>query len=147
MDKSVTSILQQKGDWVITTHRSATILDTIERMVEHNVGAIVVTDRGEIEGIFTERDYLRRVTLKGRAAESTRIHDVMTSEVVTVTPDTTIRECMATMTQRRCRHLPVERDGHLAGIVSIGDCVKELFSTAEVQVQELTQYISGAYPR
>lgn len=147
MDKPITSILQRKGDWVITTHRSATVLETIERMVDHNVGAIIVTDRNRIEGIFTERDYLRRVTLQGRSAETTRIEDVMTTEVVTVTPQATIRHCMETMTNFRCRHLPVEREGQLAGIISIGDCVKTLFSSAEEQVEELTHYISGTYPR
>ncbi len=146
MQTPVSSILSRKGDWVITIEPSATVFDTISRMVEHNVGAICVTERGRLQGIFTERDYLRRIILQGRASKDTRVEEAMTKDVICATPDHTADECMAMMTEKKCRHLPVLRDGQLAGIVSLGDCVKVILETTEDRVRNLEHFITGGYP-
>lgn len=146
MKITVSSILKEKGEWVISIHPDASVYDTIARMVQNNVGAILILDRGSIQGIFTERDYLRRVTLEGRPVETTPISEVMTRDVMSVSPDATVETCMQLMTANKCRHLPVLRDGSLAGIISIGDCVKAVSRTAEARVEDLTNYITGGYP-
>lgn len=146
MQIPVSNILREKGEWVISIHPEATVYETIARMVEHNVGAIVILDNGTLAGIFTERDYLRRVVLRGRSTESTPVAEVMTPDVITVSPETTVEECMQMMTRHKCRHLPVTREGALAGIISIGDCVKQISRLAEARVEDLTQYITGGYP-
>jgi CBS domain-containing protein len=146
MSTPVSSILTRKGDWVITIEPKATVFDTISRMVEHNVGAICVTEAGALRGIFTERDYLRRIILQGRASKETRVEEAMTKDVVCATPDHTADDCMALMTEKKCRHLPVLRDGQLAGIISMGDCVKVLLETTEDHVRDLQSFITGGYP-
>ncbi len=146
MQTPVSSILSRKGDWVITIEPAATVFDTISRMVEHNVGAVCVTERGALRGIFTERDYLRRIVLQGRTSKTTRVEEVMTRDVVCATPDHTADDCMAMMTEKKCRHLPVLRDGQLAGIVSLGDCVKVMLETTEDRVRNLENFITGSYP-
>jgi CBS domain-containing protein len=146
MPTPVAALLKQKGDWVVTIDPDATVFDTIGRMVEQNVGAIVVAERGEVRGIFTERDYLRRIALQGRTSRETRVSEVMTADLVTVDPDTEVDECLAIMTQRKIRHLPVLRDGHLAGIVSIGDCVRVRLDEATEQAEGLQRFVSGDYP-
>jgi CBS domain-containing protein len=147
MDIPVSSILRDKGDWVISIHPDATVFETISRMVEHNVGAVVVTQAGELAGIFTERDYLRRIVLQGRTSRTTEVREVMTSEVVCATPAHTVSECMQMMTEKKCRHLPVLRDGKLAGLISIGDCVKCLLKTSEEEIETLRGFIQGGYPQ
>lgn len=142
----IASILRQKGDWVITIHPTATVYETIARMVDNNVGAILIKDEGEVRGIFTERDYLRRIALQGRTSKTTRVEEVMTGDVLTVDLGETAENCLRIMTANKCRHLPVLKDGHLTGLISIGDCVKELLLRAEGQVQELENYITGSYP-
>lgn len=146
MQTPVSVILSHKGDWVITIEPHATVFDTIGRMVEHNVGAICVTQGGELLGIFTERDYLRRIALQGRTSKTTRVEEVMTRDVVCATPDHTVDACMEMMTEKKCRHLPVLRDGHLAGIISLGDCVKCMLEARESEVRDLHSFISGGYP-
>ncbi len=146
MDKPVSTILRRKGDWVITIQPDATVYETISRMVEHNVGAVVVTNAGSLMGIFTERDYLRRIVLQGRTSRNTEVQEVMTREVICATPDHTVRECMTQMTTKKCRHMPVLRDDALAGIISLGDCVKELLADSEDQLERLREFISGGYP-
>lgn len=147
MDKPVSTVLRSKGEWVISIAPDATVFETISRMVEHNVGAIVVSKGGDLMGIFTERDYLRRIVLQGRTSKTTDVEEVMTREVICATPDHTVTECMTMMTQRKCRHLPVLRDGQLAGIISLGDCVKALLADTEQQVDDLRDFIRGGYPR
>ena len=146
MPTPVAAVLKQKGDWVVTVAPDATVFDTIGRMVEQNVGAVLVTERGEVRGIFTERDYLRRIALQGRTSRETRVSEVMTSDLVTVEPDTEVDECLATMTRRKIRHLPVLRDGRLAGIVSIGDCVRVRLDEATEHAAGLQRFVSGEYP-
>ena len=147
MKTTVADILRRKGDRVITIERSATVFETIGRMVEHNVGAVVVVDgAAAVLGIFTERDYLRRIALEGRSSKTTRLEEVMTPEVLCVSPGETVEACLALMTEKKCRHLPVLREGQLAGIVSIGDCVRELLEQAEWRLEGLKQYVTGQYP-
>ncbi|HET8742602.1 MAG TPA: CBS domain-containing protein, partial [Gaiella sp.] len=126
----VSDILEAKGHDVLTVDASTTVLDAIKTMVGGNVGSLVVLDGDTLLGIVTERDYLRRVTLEGRDERTTPVRDIMSAPFVYVGPDATIDECMAIMTERRLRHLPVLDDGdELVGIVSIGDVVK--FQTRE----------------
>ncbi len=146
MKTPISSILSRKGDEVITIESGSTVYDTIDRMVDHNVGAICVTADGELRGIFTERDYLRRIVLQGRTSKTTNVEEVMTRDVICATPDHTVDECMALMTEKKCRHLPVLRDGRLAGIVSLGDCVKVMLEAKKDEVRDLHQFITGGYP-
>jgi len=112
-------------------------------MVEANVGSILVTDGGPIVGIMTERDYLRKITLEGRTSRDTQVGEIMSSPLVYVEPQTTIEECMAVMTDRRIRHLPVVEEDDVVGVVSIGDVVKYQSREQSFQIQYLTDYISG----
>ncbi|HEX5582949.1 CBS domain-containing protein [Gaiella sp.] len=140
----VSDILDAKGRDVLRIDASATVLDAVEAMVEGNVGALLVDDGGRLTGIVTERDYLRRVTLEGRDERTTPVRDIMSAPFVYVGPDATIDECMAIMTERRFRHLPVlDDENELAGIVSIGDVVKFQSREQGVQIKFLTEFISG----
>jgi IMP dehydrogenase len=140
----VSDILDAKGRDVLRIDASATVLDAVEAMVEGNVGALLVDDGGRLTGIVTERDYLRRVTLEGRDERTTPVRDIMSAPFLYVGPDATIDECMAIMTERRFRHLPVlDDENELAGIVSIGDVVKFQSREQGVQIKFLTEFISG----
>jgi CBS domain-containing protein len=115
----------------------------VKRMVEAGVGSLLVTDGDEISGIFTERDYLRRMTLEGRDDKDTAVREVMTAPLIVVTPETEIEECMAVMTDRRIRHLPVVEAGEIVGILSIGDVVKFKSKQQSFEIQYLTDYITA----
>ena len=140
----VAKVLEEKGSEVLQIDAEATVFDAIKRMVDSNVGALLVTDHGNVTGIVTERDYLRRVTLEGRTEEETLVREIMTSPLVYVTPETSVEECMAVMTERRIRHLPVFAEGRdLVGIVSIGDVVKFKSAEQDFQIKFLTEYIES----
>ena len=140
----VAQVLEGKGSEVLTIDAEATVFEAIKRMVGANVGALLVTDGGRVVGIVTERDYLRRVTLEGRTEEETLVREIMTSPLVYVTPETSVEECMAVMTERRVRHVPVFTDGReLVGIVSIGDLVKFQSKEQSFQIKFLTDYIES----
>ena len=140
----VSDILDTKGRQVLELDGSATVLDAITKMVEGNVGSLLVTEGGRLAGIVTERDYLRRVTLEGRDERTTPIREIMSSPIVYTTPDSSIEECMAIMTERRIRHLPVlDEAQEVVGVVSIGDLVKFQSKEQSVQIKFLTEYISG----
>jgi signal-transduction protein with cAMP-binding, CBS, and nucleotidyltransferase domain len=121
----------------------ASVLEAAEQMLDANVGAMLVSVRGRITGIVTERDYLRWVTLEGRNDRETAVREIMTSPLIVVTPETTIEDCMALMTEQRIRHLPVAEHGHIVGVVSIGDVVKFQSKQQSVQIQYLTEYINA----
>jgi CBS domain-containing protein len=143
---AVSKILEQKGGDVIRIDGDASVLDAVQAMVDANVGALLVTgeDVNDVEGIFTERDYLRRVAVQGLTERETPVRDVMTAPVVVITPETTVEEAMALMTDRRIRHVPVVADGgQLAGMVSIGDLVRLQSEEQSFQVRYLTEYISA----
>lgn len=123
-----------------------TVFEAVTRMVKANVGAILVMDGGRVRGIMTERDYLRFVTELGRTARDTPVLDLMTRKVLYVTPDTSIQEVMALMTEARIRHVPVMEGETLLGLVSIGDCVKQLSRDQEGKLRTLEAYINDTYP-
>lgn len=137
-------ILEEKGRDVFAVDAGASVLEAVQLMVGMNVGSLLVTEGGEITGIVTERDYLRRVTLEGRTDRDTPVGEIMSSPLVVVTPDTSIDECMAVMTDRRIRHLPVVEDGQVVGLVSIGDLVKFKSRQQSFEIQYLTHYITAS---
>jgi CBS domain-containing protein len=139
----LTEILDEKGRSVLEIDAGATVFEAVQLMVEHNVGSLLVLDGGEVAGIVTERDYLRRVTLEGRTDRETRVGEIMSGPLVVVNPETTIDECMAVMTDRRIRHLPVVEDGEVVGLVSIGDLVKFKSKQQTFEIQYLTNYITA----
>jgi CBS domain-containing protein len=140
---TVAEILSEKGSGVIEIDGGATVFEAVKAMVEANVGALLVTDGEEIAGIFTERDYLRRIAVEGRRSRDTFVRDVMSAPVLCVTPATAVDESMALMSDRRIRHAPVVEDGAVVGMISIGDLVKFKSKRQSFQIQYLTDYISA----
>jgi len=136
-------ILEEKGSEVLTIEGDASVLDAVARMVEANVGSLLVTEGGEIAGIVTERDYLRRVALEARDDRSTPVREIMSAPLIVVTRETTVDECMALMTDRRIRHVPVVEGGEVVGMVSIGDLVKFRSRQQTFEIQYLTHYITS----
>jgi len=139
----VAEILAEKGRGLQRIDADASILEAVEQMVEANVGSLLVTESGEVTGIVTERDYLRRVVVEGRTDRETPVREIMSSPLIVVTPQTSVDECMALMTNRRIRHLPVVDAGKVAGIVSIGDVVKFQSRQQSFEIQFLHDYIAG----
>ncbi len=139
----ISDILDTKGRDVFQIASDATVFDAVKLMVEANIGALLVTDADKVVGIFTERDYLRRIAVEGRRSRDTTIRDVMSSPVIVITPDTTVEESMAIMSERRIRHAPVLTSGDLVGMISIGDLVKHQSKQQTFQIQYLTDYISA----
>jgi CBS domain-containing protein len=140
---TVFQLLATKGRTVHTIDKGATVFDAISKMVANNVGALVVQANARPCGMLTERDYLRKVALRGRASRSTLVEEIMSQELIHVSADTTIEACMALMTQNRIRHLPVFDGSDLAGLVSIGDIIKHLARDRQEQIEQLTAYIQG----
>ena len=136
-------ILEEKGGDVLKIEVEASVFEAVQLMVEMNVGSLLVTEGGEITGIVTERDYLRRVTLEGRAERQTAVREIMSSPLIVASPETTVDECMALMTDRRIRHVPVVEDGRVVGLVSIGDLVKFKSKLQTFEIQYLTNYITA----
>jgi CBS domain-containing protein len=143
MHQLLSAILEEKSGDVLQIDGGATVFEAITKMVDANVGSLLVTEEGEIAGIITERDYLRRVTLQGRTDKETAVREIMSSPLVVATPETLIDECMAMMTDRRIRHLPVVDDGAVVGVVSIGDLVKFRAKEQAFEIKYLTDYITG----
>jgi CBS domain-containing protein len=140
----VADILRGKGTDVLKIEATATVYAALEKIVERNVGSILVTDdTGEVVGIMTERDYLRKIAILGRTSHNTKVSEIMTSPLVYVTPETSVEETMAIMTDRRIRHLPVVENDEVVGILSIGDVVKYQSREQSFQIQYLTDYNSG----
>ncbi len=139
----LSEILDEKGGDVLRIEADASVFEAVSRMVEANVGSLLVLENGKVAGIVTERDYLRRCALEERTDRETEVREIMTSPLVVVTPETTIDECMALMTDRRIRHLPVVEDGEIVGIVSIGDLVKFKSDRQTFEIQYLTDYITA----
>ena len=143
MNQLLSGILDEKGHDVLRIDADASVFDAVKRMVEANVGSLLVTESGEITGIVTERDYLRRAALEGRTDEETAVREIMSSPLLVATPETTVDECMALMTDRRVRHVPVVDGGEVIGIVSIGDIVKFKSKQQSFEIQFLHDYISA----
>ena len=140
---TVRQLLEEKGHGIWTTTPGASVFEALQEMANRNVGALIVMEGGKIAGIFSERDYARKVVLAGRSSREMKIAEIMSAEVVTVTPRHSIEECMALMTDRRIRHLPVLVDGQVTGLVSIGDIVKSIIADQRSTINQLEQYITG----
>jgi CBS domain-containing protein len=136
-------ILEEKGGDVLDVDADASVFEAVQLMVEKNVGSLLVTESGDITGIVTERDYLRRVTLEGRTDRETPVREIMSSPLIVASPETTVDECMALMTDRRIRHVPVVEEGKVVGLVSIGDLVKFKSKLQTFQIQFLNDYITA----
>ena len=141
--KTVKQLLRDKGSTVYTIEPSATVFDSLQIMSDQNIGALVVIDGNEVVGLLTERDYTRKGILKGRAAKDTPVRDIMTSPVICVNPEHTVDACIALMTEKRVRHLPILRNGQLVGIVSIGDTLKTAIEDRQFTIEQLEHYICG----
>ena len=139
----VAKVLEGKGSEVLRIDADATVFDAIRQMVDSNVGALVVTEGGNVTGIVTERDYLRRVVLQEKGDRETTVGEIMTSPLIVVTPDTSVDECMSIITERRIRHLPVAEEGDVIGLISIGDVVKFTSTQQSAQIRYLTDYINA----
>lgn len=141
--KLVRHLLDVKGSEIISIRSDASVLDAIRLMAERAVGSLLVMDGDDLVGIVTERDYARKVIIKGRSSDSTRVREIMTSEVRTATTDQTVNDCMQVMTRRKIRHLPVVDGGRVVGMISIGDLVQAIIESQQEEIQHLEQYISG----
>jgi len=142
----VTTILKRKGPEVFSVPPHASVYDAIEMMADKHVGALLVIFEGKLAGIISERDYARKVILKGRSSKETRVEEIMTSSVITVGPDRRIDECMRLMTDNRIRHLPVLEGEKVLGVISIGDLVNWIISAQEATIDQMENYITGKYP-
>lgn len=142
---AISEIIENKGDMVLAVDEQASVLDAISLMAEVNVGAVLVKRAGDLVGIFTERDYLQKIALNSLSSRETPVRDVMSSPVITASPRDSIDKCLETMTNCRCRHLPVVENDELLGIVSIGDLVKRMLEEKEFEVRQLSDYIAGGY--
>ncbi len=141
---NVRQLLRAKGSQTWTVGPGESVFAALELMADKNVGALMVVDAGRLVGIFSERDYARKVILHGRASRDTAVREIMSAHVVTVGPEATVADCMVRMTERHIRHLPVVDGGELVGIVSIGDVVKAIISEQSFLIDQLQSYIQGA---
>jgi len=142
--KTIKRLLEAKGYNIWSITPDASVYEAIKLMSDKNVGALLVLESGKLIGVISERDCTRRVILKERAPKDTKVREVMTSDVIYILPDQTVEDCMALMTAKRVRHLPVLADDQLIGIVSIGDLVKDIISEQEFMIQHLEHYIKGS---
>ncbi|HZJ10170.1 MAG TPA: CBS domain-containing protein [Trueperaceae bacterium] len=142
--RTVRQLLQDKGFTVLSIHPDATVFEALEQMAANNVGSLVVFEDDAIVGIFSERDYARKVILHGHASRQLKVRAVMSGDLVTVGPEQHLTDCMRLMTDHRVRHLPVLEGGRLIGVVSIGDVVKAVMAEQEFLIDQLQSYIAGA---
>jgi CBS domain-containing protein len=141
--KLVKHLLDSKGWEIISIAEDASVYDAIKLMADHGVGSLLVMDGVELKGIVTERDYARKVIIKGRSSESTQVGEIMTRDLVTTTSAQTVNECMTMMSERRIRHLPVMSGREVVGMISIGDLVQAIISDQQQEIEQLENYISG----
>jgi len=141
--KLIQHLLEAKGGELISIQPDASVLDAIKLMAEKGIGSLVVMEGDTLKGIVTERDYARKVIIKGRSSESTEVGEIMTSDVVTASMQDTVNHCMTVMTERKIRHLPVVDDGVVIGMISIGDLVQAIISDQQEEIEHLEHYISG----
>jgi CBS domain-containing protein len=143
---SIELVLKKKGSQVHSINSQATVYEALQMMAERGAGALVVMDGSELVGMVSERDYARKVVLAGRSSREMKVSELMTSPAVTVSIHKTVDECMQVMTEKRCRHLPVVKEGRLAGVVSIGDLVHWIITAQDLAIRQLEDYIAGKYP-
>ncbi|NCF14297.1 MAG: CBS domain-containing protein [Gammaproteobacteria bacterium] len=141
--KLVQHLLDRKGTELISIVQDASVFDAIKLMADRGVGSLLVMDGSDLRGIVTERDYARKVIVKGRSSESTEVGEIMSTDLVTATSRQTVSECMTLMTDRRIRHLPIVDDDVVVGLISIGDLVQAIISDQQEEIEQLEQYISG----
>jgi CBS domain-containing protein len=140
--KTVAHLLKMKGNDIYSISPDATVRQALEKLVEKNIAGLVVVENGTLVGIFTERDYARKVVLKGKSSKDTLVREIMTEKVISVTPTNTTDDCMEIMTMRRIRHLPVIQNGALVGVLSIGDLVKFIIEEQKYTIKNLESYIA-----
>jgi len=140
---TINEILTQKGSGIWTIPPDATVFEAIQMMAEKNVGALLVTDQGKLMGVVSERDYTRKVAIKGKSSKELKVREILSPKVIHATPGHSVEECMRMMTEHRIRHLPVLDGDKIAGVISIGDLVNWIISTQNAEIQQLEQYIAG----
>jgi len=141
--KILQRVLDAKGSEVFSIGPGASVFDALEEMAKRDVGALIVMEDGQVVGIFSERDYARKIILAGKSSHETPVRDIMTDRVIYARPDLTLEQCLALMTDKRIRHLPVMRGGDLIGVVSIGDLVKGIIDDQRFLISQLENYVSG----
>ncbi|HTB86163.1 MAG TPA: CBS domain-containing protein [Candidatus Sulfotelmatobacter sp.] len=139
----ISSLLHHKAPAVWSIAPTATVFDAIKLMSDKNIGSLLVMSEGKLSGIFTERDYARKIALQGKTSRQTLVQEIMPREITTVTPEDSVEDCMKLMTEKRIRHLPVLEGGNVAGIISIGDLVNWIISTQNAAIEQMEQYIAG----
>lgn len=142
---TISAILRQKGSHIYSIAPDATVFDAIAMMDEKNVGALLVARGQEMLGIISERDYTRKMILRGKRSRETRVEEIMSSHVTVVAPNETVEHCLRLMTEKHIRHLPIVEQHKLLGVVSIGDLVKQIISTQSATIEHLENYIHGGY--
>jgi len=143
---TIGNILHHKGRQVWSVSPETTVLEAITMLADRNVGSLLVMDGATLVGVFTERDYTRNIALRGRSSRDTKIGDVVSTPVLTVTLEHTVEECMRLMTEHRVRHFPVLEGGQVVGVISIGDLVNWTISTQSIALEQMQSYITGGYP-
>ena len=142
---TIAQLLNTKGDQIWSVEPKATIFEALEIMSEKEIGALLVMEDGKLTGIFSERDYARKVILKGKSSKETPVGELMTKKVFYIDSQKTINDCMAMMTAKRIRHVPVIEDNQVMGIVTIGDVVNQIISEQKVTINHLENYITGSH--
>jgi CBS domain-containing protein len=141
--KTVRQLLEAKRHKLISIAPDATVYEALQTMSDHDVGALIVMEEARLVGIFSERDYARKIILYGKSSKETLVSEIMTSKVIVVRPTQTVEDCMALMTDKRIRHLPVLEENRVVGVISIGDVVKEMLSDQKFIIEQLESYIMG----
>ena len=139
----ISSLLHHKASALWTIAPEATVFEAIKLMADKNIGSLLVTSGSRLVGIFTERDYTRKIALQGKSSKQTQVWEIMPKNVITVTPDDSVEDCMKLMTENRVRHLPVMDGVNLVGVISIGDLVNWIISTQNAAIEQMEQYIAG----
>ena len=143
---TVSALLHHKGSAIWSVAPETTIFEAIKIMADKNIGALLLMSGDRLAGVFTERDYTRKVALQGKTSRDTPVREVVSTEVISVSPNHSVEECMKLMTEHRVRHLPVVEGDKVVGLVSIGDLVNWIISTQSAHIDQMEQYISGGYP-
>ena len=146
LTETISTLLRSKGNEVVSVSVDSTVFEAVEKMAENHIGALLVFDGNRLSGIVSERDYARKVILKGRHSHDTQVREIMSSPVHSVTPERTVDECLRLMTKERIRHLPIVENEKVLGLVSMGDLVKWIISSQSHTIHHLQNYIAGEYP-